>query len=155
MIPDDELDPATRGRKDDRYQYNFLSEATAKTYRTQRPPWANSTYDVFKETMQPLLAFIGGPATEFTAKDHAFYSGESVEKSAVLVWDGPGVLDGKLKWRLEMGDRENRRYQKGTDPFCRAAGHGKDERNAFPGSLQRGGHRAEGYDGIHLLAEGG
>ena len=45
--------------------------------------------EVCKIDNAPLLAYIAGPQKTFAAKDHAFYSGELVEKSVVLINDSP------------------------------------------------------------------
>jgi len=66
----------------------------------QRPEWANPIYDAYRDTMQSLLVFIGGPAKHFTAKDHSFYAGEAFEKTIVVVWDGPGGKQLSVDWEL-------------------------------------------------------
>jgi len=53
----------------------------------------------------PLLVFLGGGTGEgLTGKDHAFSSGEAVEKSVVVVNDGPENTDLTIDWRLERVD---------------------------------------------------
>ena len=69
----------------------------------ERPAWANPIYDVYREISQPLLVFIGGPRERFTAKDHSFYAGEEVERTIIVVWDGPGSAKVKVDWVLEVG----------------------------------------------------
>jgi beta-galactosidase len=48
--------------------------------------------------MQPILVFIGGQTNRFTAKDHNYFGGESIEKSIVAVWDGPGITNFSIDW---------------------------------------------------------
>lgn len=70
----------------------------------QRPEWANPVYDAYRDTMQPLLVFIGGPEDRTTAKDHNYASGERVEKTIVAIWDGPGNKEVVADWELVQGD---------------------------------------------------
>jgi hypothetical protein len=65
-----------------------------------RPAWANRVYDVHRETLQPLLVFLGGPAEHFTAKDHHYRSEETAERTIVAVWDGPGPTLVTADWQL-------------------------------------------------------
>ena len=50
----------------------------------------------------PLLAYIAGPEKEFVAKTHAFYGGETIEKSLVLINDSPWPMTivGRVEARL-------------------------------------------------------
>lgn len=66
---------------------------------TSRPDWVNPNFDIHRETMQPLLVYLGG-APEFTDKTHSYWAGETIRKQIVWIWDGPGqrTLDGK--WSL-------------------------------------------------------
>jgi beta-galactosidase len=54
--------------------------------------------------MQPLLAFIGGDQERFTEQEHAYYAGEEITKSAVLVWDGYEARSFSLTWTWMKGD---------------------------------------------------
>ena len=48
----------------------------------------------------PVLAYIAGPQEEFLAKDHAFYTGETLHKSIVLINDSPWPM--KIVGRVEV-----------------------------------------------------
>jgi len=52
----------------------------------------------------PLLAYIAGPKDEFVAKDHAFYAGEAIEKSVVLINDTTATVTFSGKVAAAMGD---------------------------------------------------
>lgn len=49
----------------------------------------------------PVLAFIGGANGQFTRKDHAFWSGERIEKALVVVNDTDECVRLQVRWRLE------------------------------------------------------
>ena len=83
------------------FTYAELTEEQAQASRTTPPAWANPLYHAYRDTMQPLLVFIGGPPERFTAKDHAFFAGEEFQKTIVAVWDGPGQARFDAHWRLE------------------------------------------------------
>ncbi|MCF7849988.1 MAG: hypothetical protein K9M45_14135, partial [Kiritimatiellales bacterium] len=78
---------------------------------TEKPEWANPFFDIYSRHMQPLLAYIGGSPTH-TDRTHAYFTAETVEKQAVIVWDGPGDRSFDLQWRLMDGDSEKTRGNK-------------------------------------------
>lgn len=59
-------------------------------------------YDVIRDAFNPLLVFLGGMAEDFTNKDHAFFSGEKVRKSAVVVNDHASERKLVFRWELVM-----------------------------------------------------
>ena len=63
-----------------------------------RPTWANEGYDIHKLGNMDYCAFIGG-APEFVDRTHTYYSGEKIEKSIVMMWDGPGERKSEARWR--------------------------------------------------------
>lgn len=97
------ISPRLQGKpvRGDGYSYNELTEPEALATVAAAPEWANPIYHSHRATMQPLLAFLGGPTERFTAKDHAFRAGEEFEKTAVIVWDGNHDRALKAEWRLE------------------------------------------------------
>ncbi len=54
----------------------------------------------YLRSVSPLLAYLGGPDTHFTNKDHLYYAGAPVRKSVIVLndYDDPAVLDGQ--WQL-------------------------------------------------------
>jgi beta-galactosidase len=56
-----------------------------------------------REVSQPMLCWLAGPADAWTAKDHLFYSGETVRKTLVIVNDGPVDGDFEVGWIAELG----------------------------------------------------
>ena len=83
-------------------------------------PW--TSYSDFHKVHQPLYAYIGG-ADRFVTKDHLFFSGNRVRKSAVIINDydepvylegnwsvvsakGDEILSGKLSGEVKAGERE-------------------------------------------------
>ena len=71
----------------------------------RRPPWANTLYDAYRDTMQPLLVYLGGPAARFTAKEPRYSAGETAERSIVAVWDGPGEKAFTARWSLQAAGK--------------------------------------------------
>ena len=68
----------------------------------RRPDWANPYYDVYRETQQPLLVYLGGPAERFTARDHAFFAGETLEKQVIAIWDGGWPTQVTARWEASI-----------------------------------------------------
>jgi len=71
----------------------------------KRPEWANAYYSAYRETLQPLLVFIGGRRERFTERDHTFFPGETVEKQIIAVWDGGWPTEIVAKWQVQVGSR--------------------------------------------------
>ncbi|MBM3501511.1 MAG: hypothetical protein FJX74_22890, partial [Armatimonadetes bacterium] len=71
-------------------------------------------HESFRRNFQPLLAFIGGATLEpertlgdFTAKDHAYYAGETIAKQVVIVNDRTDRdLRGRYAWRAMQAAAE-------------------------------------------------
>ena len=102
-----------------------------------RPVWANPYYDVFRETQQGLLAYIGGSAERFTAKDHEFFPGETVQKQVIVLWDGGWKTEVSAEWEATVGGEK---IAGGTSPLALAAGEIHKVPIAFtlPAAVQRG-----------------
>jgi len=101
--------------------YESLAEPDEKL--KERPDWASPLYDAYHDTMQPLLVFLGGPAQQFTRKDHSFSAGDTVEKSIVAVWDGATKKSPSVHWKLVLG--------------AKVAAQGDDKVALSPGDLRR------------------
>ncbi len=61
--------------------------------------------DAVRTSFAPLLVFLGGMPSDFTNKDHAFYSGETFEKSAVAVNDHTTSRTLTFRWELVSGGK--------------------------------------------------
>jgi len=85
----------------DCYFYTNLSGAPERL--RQRPEWANPYYDAYRETMQPLLVYIGGRAERFTEHDHAFFPGQTVQKQMVAIWDEGWPTEITASWHAFVG----------------------------------------------------
>ena len=85
-----------------------------------RPKWANADFDFYQSANHDLAVFIGGKPLP-TDQTHAYCAGETVKKSAALIWDGAlpttigctwkvcgadgkEVAGGKLEKKLQPGD---------------------------------------------------
>lgn len=55
----------------------------------------------------PITAYLTGPAENFLAKDHAYFSGEAIEKQVVLVNDSSHTVAAKvqIEWSSTLGVR--------------------------------------------------
>ena len=86
----------------DGYVYPELrNHPNPQSLLTERPSWANLYYDQFKAVSQPLLVYIGGKENHFVEKGHNFVSGETVEKSIILIWDGPNGKNVRVDWTFK------------------------------------------------------
>jgi beta-galactosidase len=83
------------------YFYTHLSGAPEQL--RQRPPWANAYYDAYRETMPPLLVYIGGRAERFTEHDHGFFPGQTVTKQIIAVWDEGWPREIAATWEAFVG----------------------------------------------------
>ena len=99
------------------WTYEFL-QGTDEELKA-RPAWASPLYDAFRDTMQPRLVFLSGPAAHFTAKDHDYFAGEAFEQSITAVFDGPGNSDFTVDWVLSSGGNQ---VAKGVETFQLKAG---------------------------------
>jgi len=79
--------------------YGTPPEGEPKEPITSRPDWVNPNFDIHRETMQPLLVYLGG-APMHTDKTHSYWAGETVRKQIVWIWDGPGTRSLEAKWEL-------------------------------------------------------
>ncbi|MFC1596359.1 glycoside hydrolase family 2 TIM barrel-domain containing protein [Planctomycetota bacterium] len=83
---------------------------TWRSWRTAGLPGGLRTWswiqDTLKENNGPTLAWIAGPAGAYTAKDHHFSSGETIEKQIVLINDTRHSQDFKAKWTAVVGGKE-------------------------------------------------
>lgn len=69
------------------------------------PATPNSIYYDYAATQQPLLTYLGGPPDHFTGKDHDYRSGEPIQKTIVVVWDGPGGNQVGADWVLTVSNQ--------------------------------------------------
>jgi hypothetical protein len=51
---------------------------------------------------RPLLAYIGGPSTHFTSKDHLFVAGETVDKQIIVINNSRGPVRCDGSWSLAL-----------------------------------------------------
>lgn len=62
-------------------------------------------HDVIKECFEPLMVYLGGPVNDFTNKDHGYFSGESFQKSIVVINDKTTEQDLEFRWELVMAGK--------------------------------------------------
>ncbi|MBE3123617.1 MAG: hypothetical protein IMZ65_02310 [Planctomycetes bacterium] len=89
---------------------------TWRSWRTAGLPGGLRTWswmqDALKEINGPTLAWIAGPAGAYTAKDHHFRAGQTIENQIVLVNDTRQPQDFTATWTAAAGGKE---VGKGTE----------------------------------------
>jgi len=60
---------------------------------------------VIREGNSPVLAWIAGPAGEFTAKDHNYYGGETLRKQVALVNSGTVPVPWDVEWTVSAAGK--------------------------------------------------
>ena len=105
--------------KKDLYAHNDLAEEYSRmlVYRTNRAwrgfglngglmyliswPWEDGNRIAERQRLAngDLVTFLGG-APEFTDRTHAYWSGDTIAKTLVFVWDGVGRKSVKANWKL-------------------------------------------------------
>jgi len=64
-------------------------------------------YDTYRKSLAPVLVYLGGRADDFTETDHAFYSGEKISKSIIIINDHSFPVSLRLAWKcLNQQTRE-------------------------------------------------
>lgn len=66
----------------------------------RKPSWANEGYDIHRLGNLDFCGFLGGEP-DFADRTHAYWTGERIEKQAVLIWDGFGDKRVWVEWTLE------------------------------------------------------
>ena len=83
---------------------------TWRSWRTAGLPGGLRTWswmqDALQEVNGPTLAWIGGPAGDYTAKDHHFRSGQKFEKQIVLINDTRQPQDFTATWTATVRGQE-------------------------------------------------
>jgi beta-galactosidase len=83
---------------------------TWRSWRTAGLPGGLRTWswiqDTLKENNGPTLAWIAGPAGAYTAKDHHFNSGETIEKQIVLINDTRQPQLFRATWNAAVDGKE-------------------------------------------------
>ena len=62
--------------------------------------------ETVKRVNAPCLFYIGGPEEDFVSKDHSYFEGEEVAKSAIVVNDTLHDIPGTLSWSVVAGARK-------------------------------------------------
>ena len=70
-----------------------------------RPDWAWPSYDVYQLGNKDFLGYIGG-FPRHTDKTHAFYSGETIEKQAVFLWDDIKPFTVSSEWEAQLDGKK-------------------------------------------------
>lgn len=73
-------------------------------YRGNPETFMPDVVKAYKETNQAFLAYIGG-APEFYRRQWNYNSGEAINKSAVIIWDGPGDHNLQGTWEASLGGK--------------------------------------------------
>jgi beta-galactosidase len=83
---------------------------TWRSWRTAGLPGGLRTWswmqDALKEINGPTLAWIAGPAGDYTAKDHHFSPGQKINKQIVLINDSRQAQDFVATWTATVGGQQ-------------------------------------------------
>ena len=106
-----EFKPGMRG--------TFPSSVPAHAFNTQHKDGVTHTIRPggaqLLQQGKPTLAWIAGPLDAFTAKDHNFRPGQTIQKQAAFVNDSRGPLDYAAAWSVRLAGKEFAKGQlKGT-----------------------------------------
>jgi beta-galactosidase len=58
------------------------------------------------ELIRPVLVWLGGPPERWTEKDHNYYSGERITKSALIIRDLTGSETWQISWEARLSGQE-------------------------------------------------
>ncbi len=91
---------------------DFYSPASAEelfySMVTKQSDWvANPRGAALLRYNEPLLAYIAGTASRFTAQDHNFLPGATVEKQIILINDSRRAVDCKCRWSVDLPQAVN------------------------------------------------
>jgi beta-galactosidase len=76
-----------------------------KTYKPGPAAYDVTLYKTVQKALAPVQIWLGGPKDNWTAKDHQFTGGETIEKSMVALRDLHGSANWKLSWTLKQGPK--------------------------------------------------
>jgi beta-galactosidase len=87
------------------YAYEDVTAPGPKPYGYHRPldhdRRRTSVANTMEEHLRPILVYFGGAEEEgFSAKDHAWFSGDTIRKQVVVVNDSRESLNTGLQWQL-------------------------------------------------------
>lgn len=69
----------------------------------ERADWAATpAAEALLRNNRPLLAWIAGPSVAFTAKDHLFLPGETVEKQIIVLNNSRRLARASVRWSLDL-----------------------------------------------------
>ena len=70
----------------------------------ERSDWiASPTAESLRRNNMPLLGWIAGKPEHFTAKDHIFHPGETIEKQLVVINNSRGTVNCDAEWSADLG----------------------------------------------------
>ncbi len=95
----------------DRYVYDVRGNGHIQTYDAPGLP-SESEYleptlwgQAMPELLRPLYAYIAGPGDDWPEQDHAYYAGEALRKSLILLNDQRVPVTFSVHWRVTLGGR--------------------------------------------------
>ena len=86
------------------YSPDFIDRTYARfDLAYERSDWvASPTAQSLLRNNMPLLAWIAGKPEHFTAKDHTFYPGETVEKQLIVINNSRLTVTGQASWSADL-----------------------------------------------------
>lgn len=95
----------------DRYVYDVRGNGHIQTYDVpglaSEAEYLEPTLwgKVVPDLLRPLYAYVAGPGEDWPEQDHAYYGGESLRKSLVLLNDRRAAAAFAVRWRVTLGGR--------------------------------------------------
>ena len=101
------------------YSPDFIDRTYARfDLAYERSDWvATPTAQSLLRNNRPLLAYIAGKAEHFTAKDHTFYPGETVEKQLIVINNSRLQVNCEASWSADIAQPV-----RGSQPLVIATG---------------------------------
>ncbi len=78
----------------------YLLHVDGKRDFTHTDGQLNRWGETLANVSSPILFYLGGPQEDFVSKDHSFFSGEKITKSAILINDTLDDVAGTIAWEL-------------------------------------------------------
>gem|GEM_PF-1604031 len=110
-IPTDWGNLQRPGFAPDRYVYDVRGNGHIQTYDLPGLPNESEYLEptlwgqVVPNLLRPLYAYVAGAGDDWPEQDHAYYAGETLRKSLVLLNDRRSPVSFAVRWRVTLGER--------------------------------------------------
>lgn len=70
------------------------------------PDWVNENFEIHRQNMQPLLAYLAG-SPQHSDKTHSYTSGQKITKQVAIIWDDSETRQFTAQWQLIDSTHKN------------------------------------------------